>query len=81
MNASAYFTNIVSADEEVAKFDAEVDVLVHVLLEGKLDVEANRDPTRLGRTAVGGLHHPGTAAGDHRQATPGQGLRRGRAAR
>ena len=63
-NASAYFTNIDLAGEEVAELDAEVDVGVEPLLVGQLDVAADRQAAALLAAAVGRLHDPRAAAGD-----------------
>ena len=55
------------AREEVAEVDADVDPVVHALLEGQLDAEAR--PTRPPASQaplVGGLHDPGPSAGDDR---------------
>jgi hypothetical protein len=43
-NASAYFTNMRLAREEVAELDAEVDVRVDALLVRQLDVAADDRP-------------------------------------
>src|SRR5918992_550872 len=55
------------AHEEVAELQAEVDELVQALLEGKLDVAADRDAASLLRPAVRRLHDAWAAAGDDRE--------------
>ena len=60
------------ADEEVAEVDAEVDPLVEALLERQLDAETDREAAGLAGPAVGRLHRPRAAAGDHRVAGFGQ---------
>ena len=61
------------AHEEVAAGDPPVEVRIGVLFEGQLDVAAYRDAARLARSTVGGFHHPGAAAGHHREAQPRHG--------
>ena len=53
------------ADEEVVELDGDVAIGVQSLLVGKLDVEADRERSRLARPAVGRLHQSRPAAGDH----------------
>ena len=50
----------------------EVDVPVQALLERQLDAQPDGHPAGLLGTLVGGLHDPGTATGDHREALLGQ---------
>src|SRR5918994_5316777 len=57
------------AREEVVELERDVAVAVPALLERQLDVEAYRQRLGLTRAAVGGLHDPGAAAGDDREAT------------
>ena len=54
------------AGEEVAEVDADVDPLVHALLEGQLDAEPDRHPAGLAGAAVRGLHRTRAATGDDR---------------
>src|SRR5207248_9439042 len=56
------------ADEEIPELHAQVDVIVEVLLEGKLDVAADREAARLLGAPVGRLHDSRAAAGDDREA-------------
>ncbi len=57
------------AGEEVAELDAEVHVRVEPLLQGQLDVAADRQAAALLAATVGGGHDPRPAAGDDRIAT------------
>src|SRR5690606_13460031 len=52
------------AGEEVPEVDAEVDPLVHALLEGQLDAEPDGHAARLAGALVRRLHDTGTTAGD-----------------
>jgi len=65
------------AQSQIAEFDAEVDVVVHVLLVGELDIAADRDAASFFAAPVGGLHDPWPATGDHSEAALGQGPARG----
>ena len=47
---------------------ADVEIGVQLLLAWKLDVAADRQPAGFARAAVGRLHQPGSAAGDHGEA-------------
>ena len=51
------------AHKEVPERHTEVDPLIDALLERQLDAEADRDPARLERAAIRGLHDAGAAAG------------------
>ena len=55
------------AGEEVVEGEPDVAVGVQVLLERQQDVEPDRGHPRLLGAAVGGLHQPRSAAGDHRE--------------
>src|SRR5215211_4750115 len=56
------------AREEVVEGQPELDVGVHALLEGQLDLEPDRERVPLERAAVGCLHRPRAAARDDREA-------------
>src|SRR4051794_37620567 len=56
------------AREEVVELERVGDVAVGVLLEGQLDVQADRARAGLARAAVGGLHGAGPAPGDDGEA-------------
>ena len=60
------------AGEEVVEVEAAVDVGVGLLLHRQLDVEPDREAAGLGGAAVGRLHQPRPAAGDHREAGRGK---------
>src|SRR4051794_2614665 len=61
------------AREEVTEVQADVDVVVEVLLERQLDAEAYRNATGLAASFVDRLHDPGTAAGDDGKTRPREG--------
>jgi hypothetical protein len=52
--------------EEELEIETPAQVWIGSLLERQLDVAANRETAGLEGATVGGLHDPGTAAGDHR---------------
>src|SRR4029077_15396619 len=60
------------AGEEVVEGEGTVDVGVGVLLPWRLDVEADRGAAGLGGTAIGSLHQPRPAAGDHGETVVGE---------
>src|SRR5207245_9180455 len=62
------------AHEEVAELHPQVDVVVEVLLEGQLDVAADRQAASLLRPPVGRLPDPGPATGDDGEALLDQAL-------
>src|SRR5204862_709783 len=69
------------AHKEVAKVDGPLYPLIRALLEGQLDVAADRQPATLFGAAIGRFHDTRTTAGDDREAFLGEharGLARGR---
>jgi hypothetical protein len=58
------------ADEEVVHRHATVEVVVRLLLEGKLDVAADRAAARLLCAAIGRFHDARPASRHHREAQP-----------
>src|SRR5205823_7931083 len=52
--------------EEVAEVDQRIEVRIRLLLEGKLDVAADREPAALLRALVRGFHDARAAARDPR---------------
>src|SRR3990167_3144473 len=60
------------AREEMLEAKPDVVVPVRVLLARQIDVEAHREALAVEGALVGGFHHPGPAARDHRETGVGE---------